>query len=231
MNADTETGPNTTPELVDAVKSWVTAAGDCEVEALLRELKQGPSSSRSWRPSSRAISAIRSTTRPVTARATPATAPDPGQWHVHSVPRWCMWPSEVSGCPAGQGGRPTRGAWPVVRRFRSATRRRGHFPDTRSALKVLYLTAIEHGKGRSDPNAGITEWAEVLNKLTIIHPDRITIDYTDRNTGNPKGPTTVPTPKVLRTERSGPSGSRTVGLPVAGRRCSIGACPNGRDER
>ena len=61
-------------------------------------------------------------------------------------------------------------------RFRSATRRRGHFPDPKSALKVLYLTAIEHRKGRSNPTARINQWAEILNQLAILYPDRITID-------------------------------------------------------
>lgn len=61
-------------------------------------------------------------------------------------------------------------------RFRSATRRRGHFPDTKSALKVLYLTAIEHRKGRSNPKAKIHGWAETLNQLATLYPNRITID-------------------------------------------------------
>jgi putative transposase len=61
-------------------------------------------------------------------------------------------------------------------RFRSATRRRGHFPDTKSALKVMYLTAIEHRKNRSNPNARIGGWHQILNQLAILHPDRITIN-------------------------------------------------------
>jgi transposase-like protein len=61
-------------------------------------------------------------------------------------------------------------------RFRSAARRRGHFPDTKSALKVLYLTAIEHRKGRSNPEAIIMGWHQILNQLAVLHPNRITID-------------------------------------------------------
>jgi putative transposase len=61
-------------------------------------------------------------------------------------------------------------------RFRSATRRRGHFPDTKSALKVMYLTAIEHRKNRSNPTARIGGWHQILNQLAILHPDRITIN-------------------------------------------------------
>lgn len=61
-------------------------------------------------------------------------------------------------------------------RFRSATRRRGHFPDTKSALKVLYLTAVEHRKNRSNPQAKIMGWHQILNQLAVLHPDRITID-------------------------------------------------------
>ena len=61
-------------------------------------------------------------------------------------------------------------------RFRSATRRRGHFPDTKSALKVTYLTAVEHRKNTSTPQAKIMGWHQTLNHLAVLHPDRITID-------------------------------------------------------
>ena len=61
-------------------------------------------------------------------------------------------------------------------RFRSATRRRGHFPDTKSALKVMYLTAIEHRKNRSNPQAKIMGWHQILNQLAVLHPNRIIID-------------------------------------------------------
>jgi len=60
--------------------------------------------------------------------------------------------------------------------FRSATRRRGHFPDTKSALKVMYLTAIEHRKNRSNPNAGIGGWHQLLNQLATLHPATIIIN-------------------------------------------------------
>ena len=61
-------------------------------------------------------------------------------------------------------------------RFRSATRRRGHFPDTKSALKVMYLTAVEHRKNRSNPQAIIMGWHQILNQLAVLHPNRIIID-------------------------------------------------------
>ncbi len=61
-------------------------------------------------------------------------------------------------------------------RFRSATRRRGHFPDTKSALNVMYLTAIEHRKNRSNPQANIMGWHQILNQLAVLHPNRIIID-------------------------------------------------------
>jgi putative transposase len=61
-------------------------------------------------------------------------------------------------------------------RFRSAARRRGHFPDTKSALKVMYLTAIEHRKNRSNPQAIIMGWYQILNQLAVLHPNRIPID-------------------------------------------------------
>ena len=61
-------------------------------------------------------------------------------------------------------------------RFRSTTRRRGHFPDTKSALKVMYLTAIEQRKKHVNPQAKILGWHQTLNHLAVLHPNRITLD-------------------------------------------------------
>lgn len=58
-------------------------------------------------------------------------------------------------------------------RFRKAVRHRGHFPTEQSALKVLYLTAIERRKNRSNPTGRINGWKQILNILTIHYGDRI----------------------------------------------------------
>ena len=59
-------------------------------------------------------------------------------------------------------------------RFRKAAVRRGHFPTEESALKVLYLTAIERRKNRTNPTGRINGWKQILNALTIHYSDRIT---------------------------------------------------------
>ncbi|WP_299921849.1 IS256 family transposase [uncultured Nocardioides sp.] len=51
-------------------------------------------------------------------------------------------------------------------RFRAATRRRGHFPDEQSALKVLYLAARQREKNRPNPSGRISGWKSVLNVLS-----------------------------------------------------------------
>lgn len=63
-------------------------------------------------------------------------------------------------------------------RFRAATRRRGHFPDEQSALKVLYLAArlrgiSSHGFDRN-PTGRVHNWASVLNVLLLTFGDRLT---------------------------------------------------------
>ena len=58
-------------------------------------------------------------------------------------------------------------------RFRKAVRHRGHFPTEQSALKVLYLVAIERRKNRSNPTGQINGWKQMLNALTIHYGDRI----------------------------------------------------------
>ena len=59
-------------------------------------------------------------------------------------------------------------------RFRKAAVRRGHFPTEESALKVLYLTAIERRKNRTNPTGRINGWKTIFNALTIHYSDRIT---------------------------------------------------------
>ena len=58
-------------------------------------------------------------------------------------------------------------------RFRKAVRHRGHFPTEQSALKVLYLVAIERRPNRSNPTGQISGWKQMLNALTIHYGDRI----------------------------------------------------------
>jgi transposase-like protein len=58
-------------------------------------------------------------------------------------------------------------------RFRKAVRHRGHFPTEQSALKVLYLVAIERRPNRSNPSGQINGWKQMLNALTIHYGDRI----------------------------------------------------------
>ncbi|MEM8619182.1 MAG: IS256 family transposase [Actinomycetota bacterium] len=58
-------------------------------------------------------------------------------------------------------------------RFRKAAVRRGHFPTEQAALKVLFLTAIEKRKNRSNPTGRINGWKSILNTLTIHYHDRI----------------------------------------------------------
>lgn len=58
-------------------------------------------------------------------------------------------------------------------RFRKAVRRRGHFPNEQSALKVLYLVATERRPNRSNPAGRINAWKPILNALTIHYGDRI----------------------------------------------------------
>ena len=58
-------------------------------------------------------------------------------------------------------------------RFRKAARHRAHFPTEQSALKVLYLVAIERRKNRANPTGQIAGWKSILNALTIHYGDRI----------------------------------------------------------
>lgn len=58
-------------------------------------------------------------------------------------------------------------------RFRKAAVRRGHFPTEQAAIKVLYLTAVERRKNRTNPTGRINGWTHILNSLTIHYHDRI----------------------------------------------------------
>ena len=59
-------------------------------------------------------------------------------------------------------------------RFRAAMRRRGHFPDEQSALKVLYLAAKQREKNKGgQPTGRINGWRPILNVLTLTYGDRL----------------------------------------------------------
>jgi len=58
-------------------------------------------------------------------------------------------------------------------RFRAATRRRGHFPDEQSALKVLYLAVRHREVNRPNPTGRITGWKNILNVLSMTYGDRL----------------------------------------------------------
>jgi putative transposase len=68
----------------------------------------------------------------------------------------------------------TNGIESLNARFRQATRRRGHFPNEQSALKVLYLTAIGRQHNRSNPTGPIPGWKSILNTLALTYGDRLT---------------------------------------------------------
>jgi transposase-like protein len=67
----------------------------------------------------------------------------------------------------------TNGIESLNARFRAATRRRGHFPDEQSALKVLYLATQRHEKNRPNPTGRINNWTDILNILTLTYGDRL----------------------------------------------------------
>jgi putative transposase len=58
-------------------------------------------------------------------------------------------------------------------RFRAATRRRGHFPNEQSALKVLYLAVLERRHNRANPTGEIAGWKAILNTLAMTYGDRL----------------------------------------------------------
>ncbi len=59
-------------------------------------------------------------------------------------------------------------------RFRRAVRHHGLFPNEEAALKVVYLSAIQRRKNRSDMTGKINGWKTILNTLTVHlrRPDR-----------------------------------------------------------
>ncbi len=58
-------------------------------------------------------------------------------------------------------------------RFRAATRRRGHFPDEQSAMKVLYLAVRHREVNRPNPTGPIAGWKNILNVLSMTYGDRL----------------------------------------------------------
>ena len=58
-------------------------------------------------------------------------------------------------------------------RFRSAVRRRGHFPDEQAALKVLYLSAIRRETNRPNPTGQINGWNTIFNVFAMTYGDRL----------------------------------------------------------
>jgi transposase-like protein len=67
----------------------------------------------------------------------------------------------------------TNGIESLNARFRAATRRRGHFPDEQSALKVHYLAATQRHKNRTNPTGQIPGWKGILNVLSMTYGDRL----------------------------------------------------------
>lgn len=65
-------------------------------------------------------------------------------------------------------------------RFRAATRRRGHFPDEQSALKVLYLAAKQRAISSRgfdrNPGGRVNNWKSILNVLLLTYGDRLTFN-------------------------------------------------------
>ncbi|MCX5093828.1 IS256 family transposase [Streptomyces sp. NBC_00365] len=58
-------------------------------------------------------------------------------------------------------------------RFRQATRRRGHFPDEDSALKVLYLVIRDRQPNRPNVTGRTRNWKEAINTLAGFYGDRV----------------------------------------------------------
>lgn len=67
----------------------------------------------------------------------------------------------------------TNGIESLNARFRAATRRRGHFPDEQSAMKVLYLAVRERQVNRPNPTGRVHGWQAILNVLALTHGDRL----------------------------------------------------------
>ncbi|GAB3624764.1 hypothetical protein GCM10027418_28490 [Mariniluteicoccus endophyticus] len=67
----------------------------------------------------------------------------------------------------------TNGIESLNARFRAATRRRGHFPDEESALKVLYLSIRHKEPNRPNPTGQVSGWKNILNILSLTYGDRL----------------------------------------------------------
>ena len=62
----------------------------------------------------------------------------------------------------------------INRQLRKATKTRGHFPNERSALKLLYLAIRNITTTRGGPQGtGTTGWKRCLNQLAIRYPERL----------------------------------------------------------
>jgi len=70
----------------------------------------------------------------------------------------------------------TNGIESLNARFRQATRRRGHFPNEQSALKVMYLAILERRQNRANPTGEISGWKAILNTLAMTYGDRLGIN-------------------------------------------------------
>jgi transposase-like protein len=70
----------------------------------------------------------------------------------------------------------TNGIESLNARFRQSTRRRGHFPNEQSAMKILYLTIMERRPNRPNANGVVPGWKSILNTLALTYGDRLGIN-------------------------------------------------------
>jgi len=70
----------------------------------------------------------------------------------------------------------TNGIESLNARFRQSTRRRGHFPNEQAAMKILYLTIMEHRPNRANANGYVAGWKSILNTLALTYGDRLGIN-------------------------------------------------------
>lgn len=62
----------------------------------------------------------------------------------------------------------------INRQLRKATKTRGHFPNDRAALKLLYLAIRNITTNRGGPQGTNTHgWNRCLNQLAIRYPERL----------------------------------------------------------
>jgi len=103
----------------------------------------------------------------------------------------------------------TNGIESLSARFRATVRRRGHFPDEQSALKVLYLTIQHREKNRPNPTGPIDNWTQILNTMTLTFGDRLGLNLARCQTR-----TSGHTPGVIR--NGGGAGMACEILPIVG---------------